>query len=401
MSSQRRLIDRFLDDSYSPETRRHVGTLTIARMTTNGCFRFAPPFLASISNDFNISLSRLGLALMFTEITMAIAPILGSYVDRVHRRTAMAGGLIGLSGATALAAASPSLWVFMIGILLLGICKFIFDMGLTAWVNDHVDYERRGRVIGLTETSWALGLLIGVTSMGLVASATSWRWGYAAGALSVALMAVLVATRLDGHDVVGSQRIQQTQKHPMPVRGFWIVGAMFFLMAASQTMFVTFGSWLDDEFGFTEAGISAVAFGLGAFELFASITSARRTDLWGKERSAILGAGLIVPAGLLLTVGHNHLISGLILLGIYLLGFEFAIVSLLPLGANLITNSPARGLGIVLAGGALGRASMSVIATATYDSFGINVPAFIGACSALCTILCMMAYSRTTKVSVL
>ena len=237
--------------------------------------------------------------------------------------------------------------------------------------------------------------------MGLVASATSWRWGYAAGALSVALMAVLVATRLDGHDVVGSQRIQQTQKHPMPARGFWIVGAMFFLMAASQTMFVTFGSWLDDEFGFTEAGISAVAFGLGAFELFASITSARRTDLWGKERSAILGAGLIVPAGLLLTVGHNHLISGLILLGIYLLGFEFAIVSLLPLGANLITNSPARGLGIVLAGGALGRASMSVIATATYDSFGINVPAFIGACSALCTILCMMAYSRTTKVSVL
>jgi MFS family permease len=152
MSSQRRLIDRFLDDSYSPETRRHVGTLTIARMTTNGCFRFAPPFLASISNDFNISLSRLGLALMFTEITMAIAPILGSYVDRVHRRTAMAGGLIGLSGATAIAAASPSLWVFMIGILLLGICKFIFDMGLTAWVNDHVDYERRGRVIGLTET---------------------------------------------------------------------------------------------------------------------------------------------------------------------------------------------------------------------------------------------------------
>jgi predicted MFS family arabinose efflux permease len=338
---------------------------------------------------------------MFTEITMAVAPILGSYVDRVHRRTAMAGGLIGLSGATALAAASPSLWVFMIGILLLGVCKFIFDMGLTAWVNDHVDYERRGRVIGLTETSWALGLLIGVTSMGLVASATSWRWGYAAGALGVALMAVVVATRLDGHDVVGSQRIQQTQKHPMPVRGFWIVGAMFFLMAASQTMFVTFGSWLDDEFGFTEAGISAVAFGLGAFELFASITSARRTDLWGKERSAILGAGLIVPAGLLLTVGHNHLISGLILLGIYLLGFEFAIVSLLPLGANLITNSPARGLGIVLAGGALGRASMSVIATATYDSFGINVPAFIGACSALCTILCMMAYSRTTKESVL
>ena len=397
MSEKKYLADRFLDDSYSEETRRHVTTLTIARLTSNACFRYAPPFLASISDDFQISLSRLGLALMITEIVMGISPILGRFVDRMHRRTAMAGGLLAISGAATIAAASPSVWIFVLGMLLIAVAKFIFDIGLASWVNDHVEYEKRGRVIGLTETSWALGLLVGVTAMGLVASATSWRWGYAVGAISVAVMAIVVMTRLDGHDVAGSQRSKDTTKYPMPRHGYWIFAAMFFLMAASQTLFVTFGSWLEDEFGFTEAGISAVVFGLGAFELLASVTSARRTDTWGKERSTIFGALLILPAGLLLTVGHNNAIIGLILLGIYLLGFEFSIVSMLPLSANLIPSSPGRGLGIVLAGGTLGRASMSLIGTAAYDKFGINVPAFIGAICAAGMIGCIVAYGRTTQ----
>jgi predicted MFS family arabinose efflux permease len=392
--------DRFLDDSYSEETRRHVTTLTIARLTSNACFRYAPPFLASISDDFQISLSRLGLALMITEIAMGISPVLGRFVDRMHRRTSMAGGLLAISGAATIAAASPSVWIFVLGMLLIAVAKFIFDIGLASWVNDHVEYEKRGRVIGFTETSWALGLLIGVTAMGLVASATSWRWGYAVGAISVAIMAIVVMTRLDGHDVAGSQRSKDTTKYPMPRNGYWIFAAMFFLMAASQTLFVTFGSWLEDEFGFTEAGISAVVFGLGAFELLASVTSARRTDTWGKERSTIFGALLILPAGLLLTVGHNNAIIGLILLGIYLLGFEFSIVSMLPLSANLIPSSPGRGLGIVLAGGTLGRASMSLIGTAAYDKFGINVPAFIGAICAAGMIGCIVAYGRTTQRTV-
>jgi predicted MFS family arabinose efflux permease len=395
VSEKKYLADRFLDDSYSEETRRHVTTLTIARLTSNACFRYAPPFLASISDDFQISLSRLGLALMITEIVMGISPILGRFVDRMHRRTAMAGGLLAISGAATIAAASPSVWIFVLGMLLIAVAKFIFDIGLASWVNDHVEYEKRGRVIGFTETSWALGLLIGVTAMGLVASATSWRWGYAVGAISVAVMAIVVMTRLDGHDVAGSQRSKDTTKYPMPRHGYWIFAAMFFLMAASQTLFVTFGSWLEDEFGFTEAGISAVVFGLGAFELLASVTSARRTDTWGKERSTIFGALLILPAGLLLTVGHNNAIIGLILLGIYLLGFEFSIVSMLPLSANLIPSSPGRGLGIVLAGGTLGRASMSLIGTAAYDKFGINVPSFIGAVCAAGMIGCIVAYSRT------
>jgi predicted MFS family arabinose efflux permease len=233
--------------------------------------------------------------------------------------------------------------------------------------------------------------------MGLVASQSSWRWGYAVGAGAVGIMALVVGARLDPHDVAGSVRERDVVAASMPRRGYLVFGAMFFLMASSQAMFVTFGSWLEDEFGFTEAGIAAVAFGLGAFELLASITSARRTDVWGKERSAIAGALLIVPSGVLLAALHTQQVPGLILLGLFLLGFEFAIVSLLPLAANLIPEAPGRGLGIVLAGGMLGRASMSVVATAAYDRFGVDVPALVGAVMALGMIASLAAFSRGTR----
>lgn len=384
-SPRRGLGPRLLDSSFPDETRRHVIEVTSARTAANAAFRFAPPFLASIADDFGTSLGRIGVALMLTELVMGSAPLLGSVVDRMHRRTSMVLGLVGVAVAAVVAATSTALWMFVIGIMLLGLSKFVFDMGLTAWVNDQVDYERRGRVIGITETSWALGLLVGVTSLGLVASASSWRWGYAVGAGVVAAMAVLLAARLGEGAASPHGRRGTSVRTPMPRRGFLVVAAMYFLMAASQCMFVTFGSWLEDDFGYSEAAISGVAFGLGAFELLASVTSARRTDAWGKERSTMFGAGLIIPTALLLVLLSDVPAAGIAMLAIYLLGFEFAIVSLLPLAANVIPESPGRGLGWAIGGGTLGRATMSVVATALYDSHGIGAAALVGAaCAALC-----------------
>ena len=106
---------------------------------------------------------------------------------------------------------------------------------------------------------------------------------------------------------------------------------------------------------------------------------------------------LIVPSGVLLALLHTQQIPGLVLLGLFLLGFEFAIVSLLPVGANIIPTAPGRGLGIVLAGGMLGRASMSVIATSAYDRYGIEWPAIIGSISAVGMIACLAWFSRGSR----
>ena len=170
-------------------------------------------------------------------------------------------------------------------------------------------------------------------------------------------------------------------------------------MAASQSLGITFGAWLEDDHGANAAAISAVVFFLGALELIASVTSARRTDTWGKERSVMYGAAMMVPSGLLLVFGADRVILGLVLFIVFIGAFEFAVVSALPSAANLIPGSTGVGLGAAVGAGTFGRAVMSAIATALYESYGFAAPGVVGAVLALTAGALTLAYSRTQRAN--
>jgi predicted MFS family arabinose efflux permease len=169
---------------------------------------------------------------------------------------------------------------------------------------------------------------------------------------------------------------------------------MFCIMSCAQSLFVTFGAWLQDQFGFGAARLAAVGFALGAVELFASLKSAHRTDGWGKERSIAGGALLIVPAGILLAVASTNIVLGLIAVGVYYLGFEFSVVSLLPIATQLVPNSPGMGLGWVLGAGTLGRAIIAIVGTRAYEKYGVEVPALIGSAFGILAAISILAYKK-------
>ena len=158
---------------------------------------------------------------------------------------------------------------------------------------------------------------------------------------------------------------------------------MLGLTAAAQALFVTFGAWLEDGFGFGTAALSAVTFGIGGLELAASTTSAARTDRWGKERSVVGGAVVMIPCGLLLLVLQDQVAPALLALAVFIAAFEFSIVSTIPIGAELSPGAPGRGIGTLLAAGTVGRMLMAVPATVLYDAHGFGAPVLlaIGAAS--------------------
>lgn len=366
-----------LDDSFAPQVRRNITAITFARIVANACYRFAPPFLAVIAKGFDISLPELGIAMFVSELSGLASPFAGRFVDRLRHRSAMLLGLGGTALGATMAAIAPNPVFFAVGITFMSTTKLFFDLGLGAWIADHVPYQRRSRVVGFTETAWALGLLIGVSAMGVVTALTSWRGGYTLGAVGVVVMMAVIATRVTSEPrIVHAREIDHV--HRVTGRSWIVVGTSYCNMAASQCVFVTFGAWLGDEFGYGPAGIAAVGFGLGSVELFAALNSASRTDAWGKERSIAMGSLLMLPAGVFLAIGSTQLVVGLIALAIYLMGFEFAVVSMLPIATQLVKNSPGTGMGWVLGGGTLGRASMSLVATAAYANYGISAPALIG-----------------------
>jgi hypothetical protein len=105
----------------------------------------------------------------------------------------------------------------------------------------------------------------------------------------------------------------------------------------------------------------------------------------------------MVPAGALLAVGSGTLAVGIVLLGAFLVGFEFAIVSALPIVANMVPGAPGRGLGLGMAGATLGRATMAITATALYEAHGIGAPGLLAAFWAALAVTAVTAYRRTVS----
>ena len=374
------MLRRTLDDSYPAPVRRDVTTVTVAKLTANAAYRFAPPFLATIARGLDVGLGELGVALAVSELCGLSSPLIGRLVDRVPRRWSMVGGLIGVGAGAVLAGVSTGVVMFGAGLFVLAIAKIVFDVGLGSWIADYVPYARRGRVVGATETAWALGLLIGVSLMGLITTASSWRWAYASAALAVVVMAGVLSRRVESDASEAPRPLAVVDPSTrLNLSGWLAVGALFCLMSASQSLFVTFGPWLEDEFGVGTTGLAAVTFGLGALELVASSTSAARTDRWGKERSVAAGTAVMAPAALGLAALDEQMAIGLILLGLFIAAFEFAIVSCIPIGGDLVAGSPARGLSTMVAFGTLGRALTAIPATRLFDRWGLTPTALLGA----------------------
>lgn len=371
------MLRQVIDDSYRPEVRRAIVPLTAARLAANGVYRFAPPFLATISRGLDVDLADLGVAIAITEVAGLASPFVGHFIDRMPRRAALIGGLLGIAVGTTIAGLSTGIVMFAVGLFVLAATKVVYDVGVISWVADHVPYERRGRITGVLEMSWALGLLIGVSALGIVVAVSSWRWAYIVGALGVVAMAGLLAARLDHEDTPPARHVDVDVESTggIATGGWSAIVAICGLMAAAQVFFVTFGPWLEDEFGFTSAGLAAVVFSIGGLELIASTMAVARTDRWGKERSVIRGTLVMVPCALLIVAFHDTLPIALVVFGLFIAAFEFALVSTIPIGAELMPASPGRGIGVLLAAGTVGRAAVVIPATRLYEHHGFGAPA--------------------------
>jgi predicted MFS family arabinose efflux permease len=384
-----------LDDAYGVEVRAGVAPLTLAKITANSSVRFAPPFLATLASGLHVSLATLGTAVAVSEGVGLTAPVIGRLSGGRPRPTVMAAGLCGIGAGALVIASSRGAWQFGAGLALIALSKILFDLNVVAWITDRVSYGRVARVIGLTETAWALSMLTGVAVMGLLTGLTSWRWAYVFIAACVVVMAVIVRSRLPMEARPSAVRtVRAVRVRGRLGFGWWVVGATVALTAAAQAVFVTFGTWLQDDFGFSDTALSGIIFGLGLLELTATSTTVRFTDAWGKQRSTMIGASLIVPCGLGLAALHGHLALGAVLLALYIGAFEFAIVSSMSLASSLVPTNPTAGLAMVVSGATLGRALMAPVATAAFSAHGMWLDATIGASCAAVSLACHMRFRR-------
>jgi MFS family permease len=180
----------------SPDPARRlwlqVTVAALGRLLINTSRRFIYPYAPVIGRGLGLPLTSVTALIALNQVTGILSPIFGPLSDRWGYRIMMIASL----GLMALGMLSSGIFavfgVLLIGLFLAGLAKSIFDPALSAYIGEKVPYQRRGRVIGLVEMSWAGAALVGIPLVGLLIANVGWRAPFfVLGALGVAAAVIL------------------------------------------------------------------------------------------------------------------------------------------------------------------------------------------------------------------
>jgi len=376
----------------SRPVRSSLAFLSAERLVMNTAYRFVYPFLPVIARGLGVPLEQAAFLISVRHIaglgTPAVARVAGRGERR--RRLILTGLLLFVAGSAVTVLTSAYVGA-LLGFALIGLAKPVFDVSSQAYVADRVPYERRARYLAVFEFTWAGALLVGAPAAGWLIARSDWStpfWAF--GILSAAAIALLPRF-VDGD-------------HSMPKLSsahgrFGRSGLAFLLVAgffalASEMIIVVFGAWLEDSFGLSLAALGAAAILIGASELAGEGATFAFTDRIGKRRAVLLGLMVSAVGFALLVPARNEMGFGLAILGIALFGFEFTIVSSIPLASELVPSARARYLAWMIVSMSLARGLGAAVGPMLFRSFGLSGPALAAVIADVMAAAILLAWVR-------
>lgn len=294
------------------------------------------------------------------------------------------GGLVAAGGLTIAMLGAPGL---IVGLVIFGFGRTAQQVSMGSWIADAVAYERRGRIVGRVELTWGGAALIGLPLVGALLGRFPWWAAFAIlGAVSL-LLGIRVLT-LDSR--TAPAEAMTSLKPTMSREAVAAIATNAAMNGAAQFLFLSHGLWLEGTYSLDTGQVGLTIIAVGTIEVIATMGSSRLTDQLGKRRSMLAGTVLMTAAMLTLAIFSSPpLVVGLLLLVAAFLGFEFGIVSSLPLLAELDPNARAQMIGRSVSVGTVVRAMVTLAATAIYVSEGFAVVMGIAAASGV--VACLLA----------
>ncbi|MCB0199366.1 MAG: MFS transporter [Anaerolineae bacterium] len=365
---------------------RMIVAAVLMRLTVDTTTRMFYPFLPEISRGLGISLAQGGLLMSLRSSMIFLSPIFGAYTDRRGARNLLAvalivqaGGLLWLSSATGFATAVPP-------ILMLGLASSAFIPNLQAAVSERVAFERRGRVLGIIEFSWAITGLVILPIIGVVMTLQGWQAPLrviALCSLAAAPLAFLLPSQRRPLAALrtGLRRSATVVLRSTSARGGIIVNGLMFV--AAETFFVTYGAWMEQSFGMRPDQVGRIAAALGFAELIASTTSSLFIDRIGKRRG--VGIGLVGMAVFMATLPLAGSLLPLAVAAMFLftIFFEFSIVSNIGLMSEQVPTMRGTVLSLSAMASGVVRAGSATAGAALFEWRGITAATVFGVAGSL------------------
>jgi predicted MFS family arabinose efflux permease len=388
--------------SHSEDHETGLVVILVARVISNIPYRLSTFFLPAVARGLGVTLSAAGALVSTASLMGLVAPFFGAISDRSGGRRVMILATALFAIGALLMAGLPWYGVAVVAFGLIGLAKMAFDPAMQVFIGQRVPYERRGRVLGLTELAWALSLLA-MPLCGWLIETVSWRAPFLLlGLVGLpvwwltrrALPADLPSDQGLGSEPRGVQRIltsllgqvRQVWRDPQSVLALVTLALIGF---AQINVLVVYGAWMEDRFGLAVSNLGLVTLVIGAAELAAELAVAFVSDRVGKRRSVFVSVIFTGVAYLALPRLSGSLVAALVGSAVMTFFFEFTIVGLLPLVSGM--NAEARGT-LMSLGRAAGSASRAVaapvgVALYTAGDIGRNGPVSALACLLLLLVL--------------
>lgn len=370
--------------------RTALAFLTAERLVMNTAFRFVYPFLPAIARGLGVPLEAAGYLVSARWAAGLATPVIQRAAGRGEaRRSLIVTGCLLFIAGCAVTALSGVYVGALVGFVLIGLAKPAYDIASQAYVADRVPYERRARYLSVFELTWALALLVGAPLAGWMISRGAWYtpfWAFAA----LTVVAVVLVPRFIDSDRREDGTSRQKVRFERAGVVFLVVAALFTL--AAELMFVVFAAWLESAFGLTLAALGGTAMLIGLAELAGEGATLAFTDRIGKRRAVVIGLAISATGFALLVPAENSLAIGVGLLAVALFGFEFTIVSSIPLATELQPQSRTRFLAWMVVAMSAGRGTGAAVGPLLFGATGLAGPALAAVAADVAAAVLIIAF---------
>ncbi len=367
-----------------------VVAAAVCRLFLNTARRFVYPFAPALSRGLGVPLTAVTSLIAVNQTTSMLSLVFGPLADRWGHRLMFLGGLLVLAAGMFTAGFLPFYGTVLVGMLLAGLGKSMFDPAILAYVGEKVPYRRRAMAIGALEVSWAASTLVGIPVVGILIEAYGWRAPFfALGGMAVTglislwfLMPGGAGERQRGRRDFGFREAFGLIRREPAALG--ALGFTFLFNGASDTLFVVYGVWLEGAYGLNVVALGLSATVIGTAELLGEGVSAALADRAGLSRSLVAGTVLSAAGYLVLPLTGDRLAAALAgIFGIYLF-VEFTIVVALSFFTEVLPSARATMMAAYFAVAAGGRVCGALLGGAAWSLGGIDTVAPL--CAAMCVL---------------
>ncbi|MFZ2096407.1 MAG: MFS transporter [Anaerolineales bacterium] len=369
----------------------------IVRLAINTFFRMIYPFLSFFAKGLGVDLRTISYAITTRSLMGIISPLLASVADSRGRKAGMLIGTIVFTAAICLVVFWPTFPAFFISLSLGMIGYLIFVPSLQAYLGDQVPYERRGRILGITEFAWSISAIVGVPLVGLVIARHGWLAPFPLIALMGGLAFITLAWMLpkDPQPKVGNlgfwRNLHKVFSYPPAIAALVMAG---FYTAANETITLVYGVWVEQAFALSITSLGATALAIGISELGGETLVTAFTDRIGKRKALAIGILGNCLAALALPIFGRWLIGALLSLFLFYLTFEFTMVSGIPLMSEILPSARATMLASHMALIAVGRSFGDLLAPTLFTQSVIPGIAANALVAILFNLLALIALTR-------